>query len=153
MPALKQEQDASGEPVQITRTASQQIMHHALTTELDRQSMMHGRFYYDSHHCITNITAWDRSLPDMASVGGLWLAHNGADATAITRYLTEISRNFSDDPSPERHLLLNLATKGRLELTALQLNPALRPEDPPIITELAVELIEDFTTVSRTEEG
>ncbi|MDX8409397.1 MAG: hypothetical protein R8J84_05050 [Mariprofundales bacterium] len=146
------ERDTNSDQVHITRTASQQIMHYALAAELDHQSIIHGQFYYDQHNHITNIAPSKATGPK--AEGGLWLAHNGASTAAIAHYLMTIAHNYSNETFPiKQHLLLNIATKGRLELTAFQFNTTTLTEDPVIITELPVALIEDFPITPGTEQG
>ncbi|MDQ6951345.1 MAG: hypothetical protein Q9M26_06750 [Mariprofundales bacterium] len=124
--------------VTITRDAAQRMMRFALESNLSSQQLIHGNIHCDDQHCIDGADAPDRpkSSAGNACGYGVWWAHAGIDHSVLMRQVVAFQRTLVTAPSI--NILLNLATKGRLDLTAFRYDAM---ESEPMIP-LAVALVE-----------
>ncbi|RMH51578.1 MAG: hypothetical protein D6682_04110 [Zetaproteobacteria bacterium] len=92
----------------ITRTAAQRLMHYGLTGMNDR-AILRGRFHISADRCIDRIRPPEEEArrPDE----GIWLCHRAHPSEALYR-------EVQHEQDGQLLLLLDVATKGRLDLTA-----------------------------------
>jgi len=105
--------------VKITRGAVQRIMHAALGADLATQQWICGDIFCDAQQRIDRVGVPGAIASEDRS--GCWWAHTGGDCTVVMDQLVAtVSR---DGHSCGIQLLLNLGTKGRLDLTAWCMDP------------------------------